>query len=365
MANHLVYLRKLAEEADEILILSPFLASDMRRLLSEFVGPLLRSFRLITTLNSKARDQVLTAEALMSIQNFFDGRNEVVNVSICLAKNLHGKVYVFSREQQPFASVITSANFTSNGLSKNHEWGVLISDQEELASIRESVESMPVRKVSPQQVTAMSIEAQKYAAEHPTSEVPGSLDLLALMESFRPTTAQLARVWLKPSGVTEDPVHSGDARYKDPEVQLRFTTRKPTGVLIGDLVVVTGVGARRLLGLFEVISPVRHDSAAGTEQDRWKARWPWYVLGKNLAPLYSANWWNYDLYTTGLLDEYVGTHPTESITAVGGRTLGALNHGSDKIRLAPGFAEFLIQRILESEGGLEIPAVRLPRDASP
>jgi len=101
----------------------------------------------------------------------------------------------------------------------------------------------------------------------------------------------------------------------------------------------------KLLSVYEVTSSPIKSTKAEINEDPWRERWPWSVQGINLTSIYGSKWWKHDLYLTTLADEYNKKSLNDSLTYRGGRTLGGLNYGSDKIRLSSGFANYLIEKI--------------------
>jgi len=50
-------------------------------------------------------------------------------------------------------------------------------------------------------------------------------------------------------------------------------------------------------------------------------------------------------HTSQVAGNYQTTHLNQALTWRGGATLGALNHGVDKLRLQEAFAEYIIARV--------------------
>jgi HKD family nuclease len=339
--NHFTRLRELADASDEITILSPFLSQDLQSILEHVVSRKVRTFHLITSLRREPQDQVAIAKSLGSLLTFFAQSRPDVRWSVSLTERLHGKVYLFFRRRDLVAAIISSANLTGSGLIHNQEWGWLCTESGLLAEILHSVSVMEIRTLTPQQIVAFDLEARKYQLKHPDAP-QAALNLFRILGS--PPNEHVT-VWIKPSGVAEDPVRAGDTRYAKSKVRLRFSVRRPSGVHVGDLMVVYGVGAKQLMGLFEIISHPVHATPEELVADATQARWPWRVIARNLTPVYSATWWEYNLHLTALMAEYQSLYPAAPLTLSGGQTLGALNYGADKVRLASGFAAFLIEKV--------------------
>jgi phosphatidylserine/phosphatidylglycerophosphate/cardiolipin synthase-like enzyme len=129
--NHFALLRTLAAGASELIIFSPFLAPDLDRVLAKLSLTGLTKFRVVTTMPAHSAAQLWNLRAMESTQRFFDVVRPDVELRIEIAADLHGKVYFFKDEGVAFAAIITSANFTDNGLRRNAEWGVAIRDPDQ------------------------------------------------------------------------------------------------------------------------------------------------------------------------------------------------------------------------------------------
>ena len=61
---------------------------------------------------------------------------------------------------------------------------------------------------------------------------------------------------------------------------------------------------------------------------------------------YSSHWWEYDLKTFDLVEEFNSKKTkNEHVTATGGDTLGSLKWGAQIVELSKEFAEFVIGKI--------------------
>ena len=74
-------------------------------------------------------------------------------------------------------------------------------------------------------------------------------------------------------------------------------------------------------------------------------RWPWKVQAECYSSQFSAIWWEYELKTQELIDEFREQNPDKHITLAGGDSLGALQWGSDKLQITKEFAQFVIGKM--------------------
>lgn len=361
--NHRELLMEYGSKADEVTVLSPFLAPDAGAILGDPALRHLRRFRLFTALEPRSPFQINTAFALESVRRHFEKRCGV-HWSVGIIDRLHGKVYLFSREGEAFAAIISSANFTASGLESNQEWGVACENAQLLGELQDSIRVAAARELDATDISSLYRRARQYLkrARRPATRI--QLDLLGSLGPAMPVISATTRVWLKPSGWSRDPVRPGDNHYAQPQVELDFSRKRPSGVRIGDLVIVYGVGDRRLMGLFEVTGPPVMASDEEKAAIQWKPRWPWHIPARNVALAYSKAWSTFDLHVGTLRDEYRMTRPNSAVTYAGNPGLGTLNRGNDKVRLHPDFARFLVDRLWAAHRSL-MTAVRPLRRAIP
>lgn len=143
--NHFIAIRDAFAEADEVLLVSPFLAEEMGTLLAKFPSPRLQKLTLITQLEGYSIDQLSKVDSLVSVFDYISGlKPSQPKLVIRLNETLHGKVYLFFRKNSPFLGIVGSANFTNPGLSKNQEWSISIEDSAVLVELRSQVfDSLP------------------------------------------------------------------------------------------------------------------------------------------------------------------------------------------------------------------------------
>lgn len=176
-----------------------------------------------------------------------------MEIEILIDNSLHGKLYICQKDNTFFKAIITSANFTSNGLSNNNEWGVWICN-----------------------------------------------------------------------------VH--------------FSRKRPSGVGIGDILIVYAVGDNKIVSITRVNSGIKH---AGIKGDRW----PYYVFVENLIPSYGKEWNKHNLTIFDQADEALNSG-IKYLTPSGKNSFGAFRWGADKLRITEDFADFLINKIVDVDDGL-------------
>lgn len=353
--SHLKRLKSLAPEADSITLVSPFLNRDMGDLLDQFDLPSLAEFRLITTLKPRTTEQLGKADSLHSLLCFFESNLPEVALSVEVDNALHGKIYLFKKAGELSSAIVTSANLTEHGLRLNHEWGIQVSDRSLLLELEKSINSA-CKYVSllPKDIRRIKKRADNYRKKHGgghTTKI--DLDLTKSIGKRR----RLSRFtnntfWLKPVGVTEEPLPEGRP-FSESRHELAFSQTRPAGIRVGHVIVTYGVGTTKLLSVSVVESLPRYASHAEIEEEGWRERWPWSVESTNLTPKYGSCWWRYNLTLSSLRDEYLSRYPDRPITRVGGQTLGALSFGKDKLNLAEDFALFLVEKVTDIDYTLD------------
>lgn len=335
--GHFAQLAGLFKKATSVTLMSPFLATDMAKLLGKFNLSNLIHLHLITKLEPRTMDQFKKIKSIVSLMDFFD-RDNAIDLRISINNKLHGKVYVFRQSNTPIAALITSANFTDSGLLKNDEWGVLIDDPVSIEDVEVSIKNTAgYNELMVDDAKEMLKMIETYRAKH--GEPPDTdgieLDLNSVLERT---------IWLKPVGDRDNHIVEGKD-FSERTNNLHFSKRRPTGVSIGDRMVEYGVGIGMILTYYTVTSKpkrIPYDEM----NEAWQKRWPWFVEGRNEASHFGSQWWTHGLHINRLVEEYLDKRGDDAaITLVGGRTLGAFQRGADKIRLSPDFGRFIIRRI--------------------
>lgn len=333
-ANHLSEIQVMAKEADEILLASPFLSQNITSLIESVVKPCsIKKITLVTVLEKF--DQSLSKPDIL--YNFSDCcEKNNISYEICIDEALHSKVYLFCKDQKPVQAIITSANFTSNGLKKNHEMGVVVNERNALHHLM-AVIIKDVQRICIEDILKLQNGAREYIKTH---KIPQNnkinfnpWNLLDIEDKSYPVYIE-RQYFLKPCGWAENPY----VQHEPLGEQLHFSKRGKPKVNKGDILICYAVGPTNILGYYEIISD---ELGYTSDEDRW----PWYVKCDCLSPEYSEAWWDKELKIKQVVKRYMAHYPNDALTYKGGFTLGALQWGIDKIRLNTQFAEYLIDEI--------------------
>lgn len=349
--NHLSRLKHLFNQSDTVILTSPFLLSDFTDFLSELDVGNLRTLDIITTLPPKSFEQIKKISSLVSLIEFPPIKEKKINCKISLNNKLHGKIYIFKSNESYISAIISSANFTDNGLYRNHEWGVEIFDKQQIEKLENSVlNSIEHSDISSDEINKMFQATVDFLDSQPQTE-DRKIDL-TLIEHLNSNNwinqlDQTVEYWFKPIGVSSDPVQE-DRLFNAPKDYLHFSKQRPNGVKPNDILIAYGVGTTKMLSVYRVTSfPIKATHEEIENEGKWLERWPWYVEAENLTPNFGETWFNHNLFKNSLMQEYLGQFPERPITAVGTQTLGSLNFGKDKLKLDADFAKFIINKIVK------------------
>lgn len=351
--NHLTRIKQLFEASDTVILASPFLMHDISDFFKETNTSHLTKIHIVTTLVPKSSDQIKKIHSLYSFIQIPQIKDNITSWQVSLNNKLHGKIYIFKKSGVYVSAIISSANFTENGLHKNHEWGVEISEIPLIRELEKSIiGSIEIERLSVDEIIEMQKVAKIYLDHHPNTSSK-DIDLILTNILLTPDHALFLdhkiNYWLKPIGYTDSPIKEGEL-FDSTNVglgNLNFSKRRPSGIKINDILIIYGVGSTKILSIYRVTSTAQHVTDEEIEEVKWYKRWPWYVTGENLTPIYGGIWWNHNLRIGELASEYLISKPDMTLTKVGGKTLGAFNYHNDKLNLSLGFAKFLITKVIE------------------
>jgi len=348
--NHSTRLKRLFEESNQVIIVSPFLMTDFSNFLNELNLKKLEKIKLITKLPEKSIEQIKNIKSIISLIEYPAIKDKAINCEISINNKLHGKIYIFKNENDYISAIISSANFTDRGLSHNHEWGIEIYDKTQIDELVNSILcTLDFNNIPFPDLRKMQKEADAFLAKEPQTQAENKkidLNLIGYTSLPQLNVALDKNIgyFLKPIGVSGDPV-SEDRIFNQVKDRLHFSTRRPNNVKTNDILITYGVGRSKILSLYKALSEPLYVTVDEIDEDEWLERWPWYVEAENLTPKFGKNWVKNNLHINSLKDEYLKQNPNATITAVGGKTLGALNFGADKIKLDFDFAKFIISKI--------------------
>ena len=340
--NHLSILAELGQRSDSVLFVSPFLFPDFEDFLDQVVGPKVKEVILVTTLKADARDMAYKCSSFVSMADYSSRRR--LKLTIDIDNRLHGKVYLFKKSGSFVGGVLSSANLTENGMQRNHEWGVILEDPGDMERLeREILAGIEYPNLSEEKIIELMLETDKYYQMLNDQIVLENSHNRAVARILEHATSILTGTdmsyFVKPIGSIDDKVWDGDFSEEE---EMYFSKRRPNSVKVGDILICYAVGPANLVSAFKVTSEPIH---TGKKEDRW----PWYVEAENLTPAFGKTWFAHNLHITTLAEEFLSTRKADAVTAVGGKTLGALQFGADKIKITGEFGRFLIASIQKTQ----------------
>lgn len=350
-SSHLEKLQNLFQSnvTDRLIIASPYLASDIKKLLNNFSFSQIKSVELITTFKEKDPEQLTKPKILKDFFDFFKENHPDINFKLHIDNELHGKLYFFMKENTQFL-LLSSANFTNKGLCSNHEWGLLLKNNPEIEKILEDLYDSIDRQLTYSQVNKACLFADQYQKYHPDWIKKPEIfsDILKTVCSVEDSSNIEPKYFLKPIGHKEAPVLLEEKRdFSELHQNLHFSKKYPKSVRKGDIVITTAVGATSIVSYFKVTGGIQEVTAEDIKKDKSKERWPWYVEGCNQSPEFGKQWWDYNIRRDDVLEEFKKAFPNTPVTTFGGFSLGTINFGNDKVQITKEFGEFLISKIME------------------
>lgn len=333
--NHFWRLLKSFDQATEIVIVSPFLSPTLDFFPFKKLTHL-RQLTLVTTLKPKESDQF---SKIPFFKNLFDLCNhQNIELSILIENSLHGKVYISKQNNISLEAIITSANFTNNGLRLNNEWGTVITSPDQISKLEDGILSKvifkPLTELDINNFTKIISESTKDESETSSTKLNLAKDIELKENPF--SIGKKQNYWLKPIGVSDDNI-PWDRVFDEVDSDLHFSKIKPTGVKKGDIIITYAVGHLNVLSIYKVTSKV-HETEIKND------RWPYYVVGENLTPHYGQNWNSQGITITDLRKDVI-KKGVFNVTPSGKNSFGSLMQGADKLRLTPEFGQFLISKI--------------------
>ena len=353
--DHLSLIRGLIASCDSCLLVSPFL---YREFDAFFDGVNLTSchFELITSCAPRGQDQFDKPFALRSF-----GRTTKAATglwpAISINQALHSKIYIFSRRGAAFVGIVTSANFTDAGLSRNHETGVVVSDESDLKLLMGLARTrVDYVKITEDQINRLCAAVEAYESRYPRDMDDRDVDLglKNILNTYTTPSAEnrnailssSAFYYIKVSGVKDRPIlPEGRRKFDDPRTELDFA-KSPDGVRIGDCLLDVAVGGKCFLSYYACASEPHLRTEKERADDPDYQRWPYYVYANNLSLHYGAGWFDAPLYYESLIREFKSSYPEVAVTAAGGDNLmGAIQMGNSYFKVTSEFGRFVRAKI--------------------
>lgn len=347
--SHKEQLQLLIADCDErVVIVSPYLASNMLNFLEGFEFTGIKTIELITTFKENDMEQCTKPYQIRDFVEFFEKYYPSISVIIHVDNKLHGKLYIFYSMNLDKKAIFTSANFTNNGMSINNEWGVLVQKHETIENVMNEVdEAIDYREITKNQISRACIFADETKKLNPDLKKNTKInsDIMKRVYSDHEETCLKPQYFLKPIGHQEKPVTiEGQEDFSELHQNLHFS-KMPKAVKKGDYIITTAVGAGSLLSYFRVTGSPQYITDAQLNGNPDLERWPWFLEARNNSQEFGKSWWKYNIRRQDALNDFISENSEYAVTFAGSQSLGALNQGADRLRLTQEFGEYLIKRL--------------------
>lgn len=328
--NHYNILKKYSKMADRIIIVSPFLAADMHQILSEM--PTIKHIELYTNLDGYG----MAGNVLSAICGLYKyGFEKEVSVSVKYNDHLHGKAYLLYDGNEGKGCIITSGNFTDNGLKNNYEYGVFLDNESMQEELINQIYSLECSELSYEEVIELLAKADEFAKKHSEIKIP--VFKAADYIKSRMILPENCRFFIKVLGAEGRPIEPGYTIIEDNEIGFR---KIPSCMSKGDILICHAKKVGKVLGVCKILE-TEPKIKTNFDTDRWNQKFTTSCISEQ----YCRHWWNYDIRTLDLEAEYnrikkdgehITTKETDTIS-------GCLRHGYGEITRE--FAQFVMDRI--------------------
>lgn len=339
--NHIEEVKELLANSNKALIVSPFISLTVIDKMKNWLTSGFHELTLITMLKEKDPDQLRKVPVLIELFRLKKTRG--FHLAVKIDNQLHGKVYIGMRDENFTGAIVTSANFTDNGLENNHEWGIFFNDQKEISNIHQQI----VKDASLELTEKALMKMKQWIDDNPKEDVKSpSIDVSFIDMIEKPIVNKASLTyWLKPLGRDHKPVPD-TAFYGDARHLITFSKRgRPTGIKEGHVVIAYSIITMQLISVF----------VAGDDKDRGELtqfsipgdeKWPYYIWCDNETSQYGANWPKMELTLHTLREEFQRQQPASTVLPSGNK-LKALQWGSDHVKATPEFGKFVVEKMKE------------------
>ena len=155
--NHLHALGELSKDADRIIIVSPFLTSDLGSIIRAM--PSIEFVEIYTNLDGYG----MGSDIVKSLDKLLD---DGFNYTARYNDSLHGKVFLFYSGEKEKGFILTSGNFTDAGLTKNIEFGVLCRDPAMQKEFMREIQALEWKDLNWNDIRVAADAAREYEAAH-------------------------------------------------------------------------------------------------------------------------------------------------------------------------------------------------------
>lgn len=338
--SHINAVKSLLARSDRAIIISPFISNDAVDMLRSKLARL-KSLTLVTTFKREGCDQIKKTPVFRSLFSICGAKGTFLSIKI--DNKLHGKVYIGIKKRQYIGAIITSANFTRNGLVANHEWGYYIEDFNEISQLSERILKDTVCDIDNTALTTMEKAICDLGISDNLVRPKVGIDLLDMVRPTHISHGDKITFWLKPLGTIDNPI-AQETKFDYNPFRMTFA-RGVKSIKEGDVIIAYAVKARRILSIFTATS--NKGMIDHFENEREK-RWPYFVMCDNRAVQFGANWGKINLSLDSLSKSFLDSHP-QSFLHHESKTLSVFQWGLDRLRINREFAEYIIDEVINNQ----------------
>jgi hypothetical protein len=352
--DHFSLVRQLIAKCDSCLLAAPFLYEAFAVLFENLSIDTVQ-FELISSYATRGNDQLKKPFCLRSfgqVVRHATGKWPFIHLN----ETLHSKIYIFRKGGHPFAGIVTSANLTASGLSRNHETGLLLDDSgqlEQLAAVARR--GLSYVHLAEHQIDRLCLAAEVWRQRNGPPEENIDVGLGNILNRYATPAAgnrniQLAnnaRYFVKVSGDRDNPILPEDEEpWVEPHGKLDFAKSPDKAIVIGDCLLEVAVGGKCFLSYYACASEPYERTEQEKESNPAHKRWPFYVYGNNLSLHYGEQWFRAPIMIDETVNYFKALHPSVAVTTAGKDHIkGAIQMGNSYFQVTREFGEFVRQKI--------------------
>lgn len=342
--NHFGKIVQMSNGADTLIIASAFIAGDLSVIFERM--PTIRYVTIYTNMSGYSDG----AEKVISLYEFCQYcKSHNIDLIVKSDDCLHGKVYLFYKsrkngipEEKGF--IISSGNFTINGLRNNHEYGVMVEDVEQQKELADLINKIKTYEVTEEQLTILVEQAKKYKQKlEKMPPIPKfNVDKYVNLKPSKKSNVK-TQYFIKPLGTSTEPFEIGQSLKENDQIGFGDIVNS---IHRRDVFLCHATGPQMIVGYY-IVNCDKQFIHKTDKNDRWPNKFD--VICKSVP--FSKKWWEYGLKTEDLKEQFLRENPGKHITQNGGEdkkggdTLGSLNFGSERIEITEEFANYIIEKI--------------------